>query len=470
MAINQDAIEEGRAKETEEQAMAALKADLVERQASNNVETINKLRTMLDETAARKTPEMANVDAAIEEITPVIEPKQRSVRPYLAMHARYKTLPKWQQEFRTMDDDRIVGLYFRALARANQDGGQSMREIMGECRAGDLLEGDSAAGAPFDGTAGQLLPLPVSNYINIALYRALRFRNLMRMTTTTQGASLRVPRQNAIAQTSWEGESDAIAPGEGAIASDLNLVLKKQATLASLSSEILEDEVFGIVQWLTNDVTMLMAEDEDEKTYGSGNGTSEPAGLEANDTIVTMTTSNTSFVPAGAAQIANHFLVTDIDYFHVLKMFYALPESERRNASWGGPDQVMLTLSSIVDDNGRPIFRQANQEGGTIGDSLAAGQTGTVLGRPVFNLPGDEAAVPADSNTNRLYFGDFSRSVAGLERAGVRIESSRDSSFSTDMVDYKFVRRIDSGVIGNTIAARRQFVFSGGITGAGTPT
>ena len=368
-----------------------------------------------------------------------------------------------------MDDDRIVGLYFRALAKSNRDGGQALRQILDECRAGDLLEGGST-GDPFDGTAGQLLPLPVSNYINIALYRALRFRNMMRMTTTTLGASLRVPRQNAVSTTAWGAEAATIADGEPTVSADLNLVLKKQGTIATLSNEILDDEVFGIVQWLTNDVTMLMAEDEDEKTYGSGDGTLEPAGLEANDTIVTMTTSNTSFVPAGAAQIADHFLVTDIDFDHILKMFYSLPEGERRNASWAGPDLVMQTLSQINDDSGRQIFRQQNQEGGVVGDALASGQTGTILGRPVFNLPGAEKAIPDDSNENRLYFADFSRTVAGLERTGVRVEASRESSFKTDVTDYKFVRRMDSGVIGNTIAARRQFVFSGGITGAGAPT
>ena len=418
---------------------------------------------------------------AVAEVAEVVAPEPtrpagsagRTLPAQLADH-RYRTLPKWQRDFRNPDDDMFVARYFRAIGRGDFAELQRLGDedkLIRQARA-DLLEGASTAGAPFDGSAGDLLPLPVANYINIALYRKERFRQLANTTTATTGSSLRIPLQSAISTSAWGAEAVAIAAGEPAYAGNLNLELEKLATLATLSNEILRSNVFGIVGWLTNDVTMQIAQTVDGALYATGTGSGQPNGFELNDVIVTSTDTNGNIVPAGAAQIANHFLVTPINYAHLVKMFFALPEAERADAVWAGPDFVLEVLSTMLDDNGRPILNMGDAAGAIVGDSDGGGAVGSVLGRPVHNLPGAEDPTPDNSNENRLYFFNPRRSYAVLEGPGVMVEASRDFLFSTDMTAYRFIRHIDGGVIGNTIGttATRSYVFSGGISGAGTPT
>ncbi|MCH8334238.1 prolyl oligopeptidase family serine peptidase, partial [Candidatus Sumerlaeota bacterium] len=177
----------------------------------------------------------ANVIDAAEEVAPKPKAKRAygsagRAHPAQLSDYRYRCLPKWQQEFRNPDDDMIVARYFRALGKNDQ---AAMARLMDEDRhmRADLLEGDSAAGAPFDGTAGQLLPLPVSNFINIALYRMARFRGLANTTTTTTGSSLRIPRQNAISSSVWDdAEGGPLTAGEPTVSGELNLVLQKLNT------------------------------------------------------------------------------------------------------------------------------------------------------------------------------------------------------------------------------------------------
>ena len=70
---------------------------------------------------------------------------------------------------------------------------------------------------------------------------------------------------------------------------------------------------------------------------------------------------------------------------------------------------------------------------------------------------------------NRLYFLNPTRTYQVLESGTLRVEASRDAGFVNDTTVYRFIRRVDGGVIGNNIAGRNQYVYTGNITGAGTP-
>lgn len=452
--------------------LATMTVEAETREAQRKVDALEAEKKKIEAESGKTTEDNANVRRVIDDLSPENK-EERSVYPRLASRALYGTLPAWQREFRSEDGDHVIASYLNALRLAKQDGGQAMRTVMGECKRANLLEGDSsAAGAAFDGTAGEMLPLPLHNAINIAFYRDARMRRLMQMITLSQGASLRLPQQNAVASTTWTAEAVPLTQGEGTVSASLNLQLQKQGTLANLSNELLEDAAFAVVQWLTQDVTSLMAEDEDEKLYGSGAGagSDEPSGLEAEDTIVTMTTAPAYFIPAGVLQTADFFLVTDIDYAHILKMYFSLPEAERRTAIWSGPDEVMKTLSLISDDSERPIFQPRMDPVQIVGDPESGATINNILGRPVFNLPGDNAAIPTDSNSNRLYFWNPRRTYAGIEKGSVKVALSEHVLFNSDITQYRFTRRVDGGVLGNAIAARPNYVFTGGITGAGPPT
>jgi len=470
---NEEAKTESQIQDKRALALQNLKDTIVASQDESDARAFDEMADVLRKATSNTSPEQRNVIDAAEEVAPKPEAKRAygsggRTHPAQLADYRYRCLPKWQQEFRNPADDMIVARFFRALGTNDH---AAMARLMDEDKhmRADLAEGNSTAGAPFDGTAGQLLPLPVSNFINIALYRMARFRALANTTTTTTGASLRIPRQNAISASAWGPEGDPLDAGEPTVSGELNLQLQKLNTLANLTNEVLEDEVFGIVNWLVNDVTMQIAETEDEALYssGAGSGSNEPNGFEAFTEIITATTGDPTIVPIGGAQILNEFLTVDLDYQSVLELFFSIGEKERTNAIFAGPDSVMQVLSSVEDGSGRPIFNMQNSALQIVGDDASGGQIGTILGRPVINLPGAEGT--SNSNENRLYFFNPMRSYAILEQANVRVESSRDVLFASDKTHFRFIRRVDGGVIGNTITARPQFKFIGGIIGAGTP-
>ena len=85
-------------------------------------------------------------------------------------------------------------------------------------------------------------------------------------------------------------------------------------------------------------------------------------------------------------------------------------------------------------------------------------------------MPGTEGV---GEDSNRLYFVNMQRSYAMLEAGGIRVAATSEGStaFSTDSTHFRFIRRVDGQPIGNlTASTRYQYVYTGNIIGAGTPT
>jgi HK97 family phage major capsid protein len=412
----------------------------------------------------------SNTDLVTEPIeqAPARVPARSAGRtlPASLTDSRYRFLPAWQRAFRNPDEDYQVARFMRALACNDQ---VTLRTIAAEDRLvrADLEEGTSTAGAPFSGTAGQLLPLPISNYLLEAMYKGARMRQHARVFQRSVGASLRIPMQDAVSVSTWTDESAAASGTEPTASGAINLVLQKLTNLVGVSNEVLEDEVFGLASWLINDVGMEMAQTEDGALYSSGTGTNDqPRGFEAGDS--TGTSAPVYFVKT-LTQAADNEAATLIDYLHLIKMYYALPEKERAGAIWTGNSVLAQILSSMLDLNGRPILAMANDPGMIVGDAEAGAQTRMVFGRPFIEMPGKTGAV--DETVNRLYFVNMSRSYAILEAGGIRVAATTEggTAFATDQTHFRFIRRVDGAPFNNPIPTSPQYVYTGNITGAGTP-
>jgi HK97 family phage major capsid protein len=382
---------------------------------------------------------------------------------------RYKRLPQWQRDFRSADSDVAVQHFLKAIA-----GGE---------RA-DLLQGDPEGnGEPMDGTVGQLVPLPLSDYIKAALYKFSKMHQLARILTSPSG-SLRVPFQTEISVSTWVAEGLTVAGTEPETEGSINLVLQKLTSLATISNEALED-AFGLAEWLTLDVAKEMGQEEDDKLYGNGTGTQMPRAFES------MTTTDTQpdqyYVPTGTQlwdQGTTPFDEIDfsrktlIDYAHIQKMFFSLPEQVRSTAVWTGNDLVEEALMNMLDGADRPHFPMTEIPIGTISDGIANTPTPNVFGRPFVNMPGtlDTSGDPA-SNENRLYLVDMRRSYVILMK-DLRVDRSglSGSTFANDQTEFRFVHRIDgqpfdrfasSPNIDTGDFSQSTYVYTGSITGQG---
>jgi HK97 family phage major capsid protein len=340
---------------------------------------------------------------------------------------RYKRLPEWQRNFRSADSDYHIQQFLHAIAS-------------GDRQRASMLQGDPAAiGEPMDGTVGQLVPLPLSDYIKAALYKFSKMHQLARILESPSG-SLRVPFQTEISVSTWVAESLTVAGTEPVILGDINLVLQKLTSLATISNEAMQD-AFGLAEWLTLDVAREMGQEEDDKLYGNGTGTQMPRAFESLTT--TATQSDQYYVPT-TTQAADFELPTTINYGHIQKMFFSLPEQVRSAAVWTGNDLVEEALMDMVDTTGRPMFPMTEIPIGTISDGIANTPTPNVFGRPFVNMPGTQTTGTPASNENRLYLVDMRRSYVILMK-DLRVDRSSlsASAFEADGTQFRFVHRID---------------------------
>jgi len=376
---------------------------------------------------------------------------------------RYRQLPEWQRSVRTPDADVLAKRFFRALAANDRP---VLRQIHEEGQRATLTEGNSdATGIPFDGTAGQLLPLPLSNMLLTTFYKVNRIYREARVHAAGVGASLRIPIQDAESTSNWVAEATAPGgTGEPTAGASLNLQLQKHLNLSKASSEILEDSAFNVGAWLSQDVGSQMAEAEDIAMWqtGAGLASNQPVGMETADTTVTATNGPAWYVPIASDQDSDYTAEGTLTYAHLVKMFYALPELERRGAIWAGNSMIAEFLSTLVDGQGRPILRMQNDAGGIVGDPDADAATSMILGRRFVEMPG--AAGAADQGTNRLYLINMDRTYQILEKGGIRAAISTDLDFDTDQVAFRFIHRTDGQPIGNAMTTRYRYVYTGNIT------
>jgi len=441
------------------------------------VDALQELRDAVDQrrqddvqdllSTVRDIMKRPNQDAAkAEAVEAAVTPARSAGRTHPAALSdfRYSRLPEWQREVRTPDTDMLCARFMRAIRDGNQT---VLRQIASDdhlLRA-DMLEGGSTGG-PHDGTVGQLLPLPMANYILTTVYQQSRIRSWALVNVRSgAGSTLRIPIQGQESGSSWRAEADStpITGHEPTVDQFVQLMLQTHMNLSRISNEALEDSAFNVGQFLQNDVGMQFAEAEDITMYqdGAGAASNQPIGFETAD--VSAGTAPAYYVPT-AAQAADFAAPTTITLEHLQKMFYALPEMERRNATWTGPASIMQTLSALIDLTGRPVLRQQNDAAHVVGDSMASAGTTTLFGRPVLEMPGK---VGTGQDSNRLYFGNGQKSYAILEAGGLRVAASQEANgaFEANMTHYRFIHRIDGQPVGNTIVARPQYVYTGNITG-----
>jgi HK97 family phage major capsid protein len=394
---------------------------------------------------------------------------------------RYRYLPTWQKAFRTADSDHEVGSYLRAVAAGDK---QQQRALIAKGVMGTDVD-EFPAGTPFDGTAGQLVSLPLSNYVNASLYAFGKMRQLARIFTHPSG-SIRVPFQrndtSADSTPTWVLEGDAIpADDEPTMNQGTTLWLKKLANLSIVTNELLED-AFGLADWLTMDVGRAMAQAEDISMYGIGPKADvndvEPTSLEQSRTG----SSNTPWYVETAIQAAGTSgnTPTDIDYRHLVDMFNALPEEQRQGAVWTGSDYILRVLQRItapIDTGvGAPALVTQMHPSGSIADITNSQPTVSVLGIPFIQMPGLVADPPTGQHQNRLYLINMRNTYGILDSGQVQVSTSGNAgnSFANYTTAFRFIDRVDGRPIVDSARTDSEdkptYVFTSNIVDAGDST
>ena len=192
--------------------------------------------------------------------------------------------------------------------------------------------------------------------------------------------------------------------------SQQTLTAFKMAAILYSSDELIEDSTeTDIVALIIQLFTEAIA-DEEEKVIWTGNGTTQPQGI------------NTATVSSIAG--------TGNTYNDLTNLFYLLPRKYRNNAAFFMNDEVAKAIEVVKDTTGRPLFNAAQ-------DSMPA----TLKGKPV---------VISDWAPSRvLYFGDMKRGyfLGDRKRITAKVSQDTETAFTKDQTAIRVVARIGGRLV-----------------------
>lgn len=252
-------------------------------------------------------------------------------------------------------------------------------------------------------------------------------RNLQMKSDT-----LVIPRRVGGLKAYFIGESSTV-PDSDASWDRVQLVCKKCAVSNRMSSEVLEDSVLNLADYITGEIARSVAELVDTVGF-VGNGSGEHGGMigvatKINDGshtagVVTAATGNTSA------------LTLDVD--DLIATAGRLPLYARGNAKWYVNPAV---FAASVQRLG--LVNNVGLAGGNTAANLAAPAEMRLLGYPVVFVHTLSSVVGTDAGVVKFLFGDLSMSSYYATRRGLTLKTSTDRYAELDQTLIVATTRFD---------------------------
>lgn len=224
-------------------------------------------------------------------------------------------------------------------------------------------------------------------------------------------------------------EAGAMTPDSAKAGSKVTVTPGKIGALISVSSELLEDDIGGLVEDILNDIAESIAYRIDWIAITADGGADSTDG------------GFTGIMGGGGTDrtaASGNVTMATLDYEDVLACVTNLPVGllQRGTAKWLMNPTILAKIMLIKDGNNRPIFHSAL-------DAPSYGSIGTILGFPVVT----SAVCPStDSAGNRVAaFGDFMAEAVRIRR-GIAFDRSEHWAFDTDEVTFRGTARAGARV------------------------
>jgi HK97 family phage major capsid protein len=274
-----------------------------------------------------------------------------------------------------------------------------------------------------DGAGGYLVP---------AEYRAELIRRLPEMSelfphvrrVPVAGDSGEFPKLSSDVSIAWgRSESDDITETDPAF-TQLTWTVRNMSAITYLSRELVSDANPNIVETITALFTEAVASERD-KMIAIGNGSSQPQGI---------------YSASGLDSVA---VDGALSYAKLAELKFALRRKYHRGARWVMSSTNLQRVTSLSDDNGMPIFR----------DALVAGESPRILGK--------EYSIQDDLPDSVVLFGDLSQYLwFDRERMVIESTSTGGDTFRKHQVAIKLLERCDG-----KLGLAEAFAMATGISG-----
>lgn len=243
--------------------------------------------------------------------------------------------------------------------------------------------------------------------------------------------TLLIPRRAGGVTVGALGENPAAGPSSSTSTFDMvQLVAKKCGGLSVISSEIAEDAVIDLADWLANEWAYAFALFEDQCGF-IGDGTSTYLGIRG---LYNLFTEGAGLAGGVMVATATHNTFGEIDATDIAGLMAALPQYARMNAKFYCSsvcnELVFGRLKAVAGGNTVQTLQ------GTIGDNW--------LGYPIVI----SQVLPAGPSTDyqsdaMLFFGDLSKSSSLGDRRSVRVFPSAHRYMELDQIGILGTERID---------------------------
>jgi HK97 family phage major capsid protein len=302
---------------------------------------------------------------------------------------------------------------------------------------GALKESDNSLG-------GFLVPIEMERAI--IAYR--EERGVLRreaMVVPMASDTLHMPRRASGVTAYWTGELSEITASNPTL-DQVELSVKKLGALVRMSSEVNEDTVVSLADFVTQEIAYAFADKEDLAGF-NGDGTSTYGGITglknalADGSEHTAVTGNTAFAT--------------LDMLDFENMIGKLPLYANQNAKW------YISRAGWAAS----MQRLADAAGGNTTQNIMGGVGPSFLGYPVVFVQVMNSTLSAQASTEGLcYFGDMRQAVKLGTRRGMALASSTDRYFETDEIAIKATQRLDI-----VVSEKGTSTAAGSIIGLETP-
>lgn len=244
-------------------------------------------------------------------------------------------------------------------------------------RTKNYLDIQDALSIGTDSEGGYLVPDEYEKKLVDALQDEVFFRTLATVINTSSG-DRKIPVVTSKGEAQWVDEGGQFKESDDSFG-QTSIGAFKLATMIKISEELLNDSVFDIESYISNEFARRIGTKEEEAFF-VGDGTGKPTGI---------------FSAKGGADIGVTAATTGITFDDVMDLFYSLRSPYRTKAVWLLNDSTVKAIRKLKDGNGNYIWQP----------SVRDGEPDKILNRPYRT----SIYVPELAAGNRvLSFGDYS--------------------------------------------------------------
>jgi len=266
-----------------------------------------------------------------------------------------------------------------------------------------------------DADGGYLVPTEFENQIVKGLNEANVIRSIAKTISTNVERKIPVAATGSVA--TWVAEN-ATVPVSGVTFGQKTLDAFKLTDQIKVSTELLQDSMFSIEGYLSEEFARALGVAEEE-AFCVGTGSGQPTGV---------------FHETDGAHIGTKAAsATALVFDDVVSLIYALKSPYRRNAVFLTHDTTVSVMRKLKDNNGQYLWQP----------SLQAGQPDRLFGYPLYTSP--YAPVIAKDALS-VAFGDFSNYWIA-DRQGRTLQRLNELYAGNGQVGFLITERLDGKVI-----------------------